>query len=80
MPEIDLSGADWLSQPLDPSLMSLGMDNFQGLQCLGDDSGLHVEFGNVAFPVNQENHQDFLRIRVHTRLAKRFDRFCSATL
>lgn len=27
---------DWLSFPLDSSLASLGMDTFQGLQCLGD--------------------------------------------
>jgi hypothetical protein len=38
MPEIDLSGANWLSLPLDSSLMLFGTDNFQGLQCLGDDT------------------------------------------
>ena len=29
---------NWLSLPLDPTLLSFGMENFQGLQCLGDDS------------------------------------------
>ena len=29
---------DWLSLPLDTSLVPFGMDNFQGLQCLGDDT------------------------------------------
>jgi len=38
IPEIDISDANWLSLPLDSSLMSFGMDNFQGLQCLGDDT------------------------------------------
>lgn len=38
VPEIDTSDANWLSLPLDSSLMSFGMDNFQGLQCLGDDT------------------------------------------
>ncbi|KAH7065776.1 C6 transcription factor-like protein [Paraphoma chrysanthemicola] len=33
--EID---ADWLSLPLDMSLVPFGLDNFQGLQCLGDDT------------------------------------------
>lgn len=38
MPEMDMLDANWLSLPLDSSLMSFGMDNFQGLQCLGDDT------------------------------------------
>ncbi|KAH6859634.1 hypothetical protein B0T12DRAFT_462779 [Alternaria alternata] len=38
VPEIDTSDANWLSLPLDSSLMSFGIDNFQGLQCLGDDT------------------------------------------
>lgn len=38
MPDIDLLDANWLSLPLDSSLMSFGMDSFQGLQCLGDDT------------------------------------------
>jgi hypothetical protein len=29
---------DWLSLPLDLSLVPFGLDNFQGLQCLGDDT------------------------------------------
>lgn len=33
--EID---ADWLSLPLDMSLVPFGLDNFQGLHCLGDDT------------------------------------------
>ncbi|CAN9093689.1 unnamed protein product [Alternaria sp. RS040] len=36
VPEIDTSDANWLSLPLDSNLMSFSMDNFQGLQCLGD--------------------------------------------
>jgi hypothetical protein len=38
MPGIDLLDSNWLSLPPDSSLMSFGMDNFQGLQCLGDDT------------------------------------------
>ena len=38
MPGMDTLDTDWLSLPLDSSLMSFGLDNFQGLQCLGDDS------------------------------------------
>lgn len=30
--------SNWLSLPLDSSLLSFGMENFQGLQCLGDDT------------------------------------------
>lgn len=29
---------NWLSLPLDTSLVPFGLDNFQGLQCLGDDT------------------------------------------
>ncbi|CAI9625704.1 unnamed protein product [Alternaria burnsii] len=36
VPEIDTSDENWLSLPLDSNLMSFSMDNFQGLQCLGD--------------------------------------------
>ncbi|KAJ4985684.1 hypothetical protein SVAN01_08859 [Stagonosporopsis vannaccii] len=38
MPEMDMLDTNWLSLPLDSSLMSFGMENFQGLQCLGDDT------------------------------------------
>ena len=38
VPGIDLLDSNWLSLPPDSSLMSFGMDNFQGLQCLGDDT------------------------------------------
>lgn len=36
--DVDALGSDWLSLPLDTSLVPFGMDNFQGLQCLGDDT------------------------------------------
>lgn len=38
MPGLDMLDTNWLSLPLDPSSMSFEMDNFQGLQCLGDDT------------------------------------------
>ena len=38
IPEIDISDASWLSLSLDSSLMSFGVDNFPGLQCLGNDT------------------------------------------
>lgn len=38
MSGLDMLDTEWLSLPLDSSLMSFGMDSFQGLQCLGDDT------------------------------------------
>ncbi|KAF2652949.1 hypothetical protein K491DRAFT_634608 [Lophiostoma macrostomum CBS 122681] len=36
--ENELGDTDWLSLPPDTNLFAFGMENFQGLQCLGDDT------------------------------------------